>query len=196
MKFIKENSYDIVRLIINQVGIMIFSLVLYTSVGTFDDSLKDPLKIIVSVFSTLFYLSLIYNVTWEYGSKDKIRVESGKISDCKFKGLFMGLLANIGNFVLGILCVISCGLFMLIGADWLKASFSVFNIITRLVEAMYLGMVQGIFAFLPEASYISFLMQSVGFIVFPVLSVLVAHFGYLLGYRDKRIFSVPDKNKK
>ncbi len=196
MKFIKENSYDIVRLIINQVGIMIFSLVLYTSVGTFDDAIRDPLKIIVSVFSTLFYLSLIYNVTWEYGSKDKIRVDSGKIADCKYKGLFMGLLANIGNFVLGILCVLFCGLFMLTGANGLNVAFSVFNIITRFVEAMYLGMVQGIFSFLPEGSSMSFLLQSVGLTVFPVLSVSVAHFGYLLGYKDKRIFSIPNKNKK
>ncbi len=196
MKFVKENSYDIVRLFINQIGITIFSLVLYTSVSTFDKSISAPLKTLVSVFSTIFYLSLIYNVTWEYGSKDKIRIDAGKVTGSKYRGLFLGLCANAINFILGILCIISNGLFIATGADWLNTAFFVFNIIERFLESMYLGMVQGIFSALPDTSSVTFLLESVGFTIFPLLSVLVAHLGYMLGYNDKRIFSVNKKNTK
>ena len=192
MKFIKENSYDIVRLIINQIGIMIFSLVLYTSVSTFDDSISKPLSILVSVFSTIFYLALVYNVTWEYGSKDKIRIDAGKITCSKYKGLCLGLCANSVNFVLGFLCILFDGLYIAIGAEWLNTAFFIFNIITRFVLSTYLGMVQGIFSSLPDTS-ITFLYESVAFMLFPILSVLVAHAGYMLGYKDKRLFSLPKK---
>ena len=41
MKRIKDNSYDIVVLIINQIGISIFALVLYTSMGFIGESSKE-----------------------------------------------------------------------------------------------------------------------------------------------------------
>ena len=37
MKFFKENSYDIVKLFINQIGITIFSFMLYTAVAMIED---------------------------------------------------------------------------------------------------------------------------------------------------------------
>ena len=72
MKFLKENSYDILRLYINQIGITIFSLVLYFSVGMLDDKvLSLRLKIAISVFAMLFFFALLYTAAWDWGAKDK-----------------------------------------------------------------------------------------------------------------------------
>ena len=61
MKFFKENSYDIVKLFIYQMGITIFSLVLYTAASAVEDAaLKLKLRIILSVFATLFYFALSF----------------------------------------------------------------------------------------------------------------------------------------
>ena len=69
MKFLKENSYDIIRLIINQVGITIFAFVIYTAVGSV--KIESRLAVIllrvgISVFSALFYYALIYTVAWDW----------------------------------------------------------------------------------------------------------------------------------
>ena len=54
MKTFKENSYDIVRLYVNQLGIMIFSMLLYTAVGSFgDEKLSSALSIFVSVYRSI-----------------------------------------------------------------------------------------------------------------------------------------------
>ena len=56
MKFLKENSYDILRLYINQIGITIFSLVLYFSVSMLEDKVVSlRLKVAISVFAMLFF---------------------------------------------------------------------------------------------------------------------------------------------
>ena len=61
MKFFRENSYDIVKLFINQIGITIFSFMLYTAVAMIDnDSLFLKINVFVSVFAIAFYFSLLY----------------------------------------------------------------------------------------------------------------------------------------
>ena len=85
MKFFKENSYDIVKLLINQIGIAIFSMTLYFSIALIEDAnLKSTLNLLVSIFSTLFYYALIYTAAWEFGAKDKIRIDGGKMEKCSF----------------------------------------------------------------------------------------------------------------
>ena len=87
MKLFKENSYDIVRLYVNQLGIMIFSLLLYTAVGSFsNETLSFWLSVFVSVFSVAFYLVLVYYVVWEIGAKDKIRIDGGRMEKFNNKG--------------------------------------------------------------------------------------------------------------
>ena len=53
MKFFKENSYDVVRLFINQVGITIFSMIIYTAVGmvNIDSVARLGIKVAISVFA-------------------------------------------------------------------------------------------------------------------------------------------------
>ena len=84
MRFLKENSYDIVRLYINQIGMTIFSLVLYFSVTSLGDNpdsaaLYVKLKIGISIFAILFFFALLYTAAWDWGANDKIRIDSGKI---------------------------------------------------------------------------------------------------------------------
>ena len=65
MRFLKENSYDIVRLYINQIGITIFSLVLYFSITSLSNNpdggaLYLKVKIGISIFAILFFYALLY----------------------------------------------------------------------------------------------------------------------------------------
>ena len=106
MKFLKENGYDILRLYINQIGITIFSLILYFSVSSMEDKTLG-LKIAISVFAILFYFALLYTAAWDWGAKDKIRIDAGREKKRVYKGALMSFFANLINFILAGVCLIS-----------------------------------------------------------------------------------------
>lgn len=190
MKFIKQNSYDIVKLIINQIGITIFSLVLLFTANS--ANLSPVFKTIFSVFSTLFYFSLLYTVSWEFGAKDKIKIDAGRYNVTKAKGLFLGLAANGINIILGIISVVSVGCYMASSAQWLAEIFGVANLLMRFLLAMYVGIIQAITGSL--VGNVDFLWESVAYLVFPLIASLVVGFGYFMGAKDLRIFA-SNKNK-
>lgn len=197
MKFLKENSYDIIRLYINQIGIAIFSLVLYFSVGMLENAdISLRLKIFISVFAMLFYFSLLYTAAWDMGAKDKIRVDAGRMKENKFKGAFMSLLANLPNFIVAGICALTMGMFLLGGYEVAKTVSGIFNLILRMFCSMYLGIMQGIFISFNENAELYNFLQSIGFFVAPLLAVLSTHIGYLFGLNNKKIFSSSKTRKQ
>ena len=193
MKIFKENSYDIVRLYVNQLGIMIFSMLLYTAVGSLsNEKLSNALSVCVSVFSICFYLVLIYYVMWEIGAKDKIRIDGGRMEPCKQKGFVMGLIANIPNLVLGLLTVIFLAIYLVSKSDGIYSAFLIANTITRPHAAAYLGVIAAI---VPgntvgeSIDFTEFLIESILFVVLPLISTLVTHLAYYLGSNEKRILN-------
>ena len=200
MRFFKENSYDVVRLYINQFGITIFSLILYFS-GTVvaDESWKLTLYLLISIFSTLFFYALIYYTAWEFGGKDRIRIDAGRMEYNKNKGLYLGLLAGTPNLVFAILSILGKGIYMLSGAGFFDLLFSIPNILLRFTSAMYMGSMK--FFFNPIGAQdpdLMFLLQSIGFLLLTVLGAFVVHFGYRMGYKCRHltdIFKIGSKNK-
>ncbi len=197
MKFFKQNSYDIVKLFINQMGIMIFSMVLYTAVSIdgISDDLRLTLKILVSVFATLFYFSLIYTAAWDMGAKDIIKIEGGRAERVPFKGGILSLFANLPNFLLTIsaFIVILCSDATL--AEELTGAFAILNVIFRFIMSMYLGIIQGIFDFIPATSSLRYLYETLGFMLAPLLAVGVTELGYAFGMRNFRIFGFMSSKK-
>lgn len=200
MKFFKDNSYDIVKLYINQIGIAIFSLVLYTAIGFVDDtSLSLKIRIVMSALATLFYFALLYTVAWEYGAKDKIRIDSGKAKRIPAKGVWLSLAANIPNFILTVPAIISVAIYLGTGIEGFATAFAVFNLLMRFVLSMYLGMIQGVFAPFELETYTSYYLQSFGYLLLPLVAVFVTHIGYSFGEKNFRIsslFSSKDKAQK
>ena len=194
MGIFKEHSYDIVKLYINQIGITIFSMFLYTAVGTIEDSgLFSTLRIVVSVFSILFYFVLIYHIVWELGAKDKIRIDSGRYSAKPLKGGIIALYANIPNIVLALLAVIFCSLYLIFGIEWCGSAFAIIFLIVRFHAAMYMGLIQGVTPAAPGdgvdmAVYADALIESVWFILLPLVTVLFTQFTYWLGSKERKFF--------
>jgi hypothetical protein len=207
MKFLKENLDSVIKLLINQIGISIFSMFLYTAAGAIqsETGLSLTVKILVSVFSILFYFVLLYTAVWEIGAKDKIRIDSGRLEKKQSKGFLIGLFANVPNFFLTGIAIIMM-LFHLAGmGDAFYTVFGVLNAIFRLFISMYLGAIQGITdptnikATLDAQSFelkSIYLYDAIGFFIFPVLAVLVCHIAYSMGLKDKKIISTQKKNSK
>ena len=197
MKFLKENSYDIIRLIINQVGITIFSLVIYFSVGSIDiesELLNNLIRIFISVFSMLFYYSLIYTISWDWGAKDKIRIDAGRMKPDKIKGLKMALVANVPNFILSLTCIISLGIYCL-GAEWLNNFYGKVTLLNKLWLAIYQGIIHGVFSGFSQDPNQNIWLE-LTYLVIPAIAILVTHLGYTLGTKEKRIFGFLKRSKQ
>ncbi len=191
MKFFKQNSYDIIRLLINQIGITIFSLVLYTALGmvNLDDGTKLGLNVTLSVFSMLFYFSLLYTVAWDWGAKDKIRIDAGRMSPDKFKGAKMAIFANLPNFILTCICFTTFAIYLIFDSATVAYSISsVFNIFVRLLMSMYLGLLMGIFKPLSENLDMYYFAQAIGYFIVPWLAISATQLGYYFGTKEKKIF--------
>lgn len=197
MKFLKENSYDIVRLYINQIGITIFSLILYFAASMSEDEGTSLLiSLLISIFATGFYIVLIYSASWDYGAKDRIRVDAGRMKAIRHKGLYLALFANLPNFLLILLSLLGKGFYLLgLGAGF-ETLFVVSNLILRFCASSYLGILRGVFASLADAEDLYYLLQTVGYLALTVLPCLAAEIGYRLGFRNCRLFSETGKGKR
>ena len=91
-----------VKMFLNQFAISLFGLVL-----TIATSKRPTLRNLSSGFAILFYLFLLYVMTWEIGFKDKNSVDLGKKARRPLTGLGISLCANIPNFFFA--CAIALG---------------------------------------------------------------------------------------
>jgi len=195
MNFIKNNSYDITRLFINQIGITIFSLVLYLSTGFVEDTvLRGKLWLMVSIGATLFYFALLYCASWEFGAKDKIRIDSGKYKKVPMKGALMSLLANSLNIILALVSAICIGVYIntptLQGAESAVANAAgITSMLSHFISAMFIGIV-GLFKSIPVDEMTVNLLDSLGYLAMYLVTVGVTQLGYFMGERNYRISSL------
>lgn len=201
MKLLKTNFYDIIRLYIFQIGITIFSLFLYTAVGFVEDAVFfNRLRIAVSVFSMVFYFVLIYYMLWEMGAKDKIRIDGGRMEPMKGKGMLLCLFANIPNFIISFVSLLLIVVFLIGGSQGVWSGYVATYTINLFHESIYMGFIQGV---VPEVvssdpqfvDYTYYLVQSILFVVFPTLSILVGHFSYYLGSKEKKFLTLFSSKK-
>lgn len=174
INFIKEHSYTIVKMIINQIGLTFFGLVL-----AFATSTNETLLLLTSLFSICFYLFLLYTMTWEIGAKEKIRIDAGRAVKKPYTGLLISLCANAINLLMGlVLCVTK--LFIGIG-DTTSFAFTlnqIVNAVARFLEGMYLGV---IVLFSPYNPVI--------FLLIPLPAIAVCGFAYWVGLHDFKVTS-------
>lgn len=191
MKLLKQNSYEIVKLFINQLGITIFALVLYTGLS-FSANRETALTITLwlSIFATLFYLVLLYFAGWEYGAKDKIKVDSGKYTAQPFKGAILAIAANFINFLLAFVSIVFFVIHIAGGSAWFDTVARILNMLMRFISSMYHGMVQSIISSLPSADPTTYLVEAICFAALPLLAVFATQLGYTLGMKNIKISSV------
>ncbi len=104
MKFWKENSYEIVRLFVIQIGITIFSFIVSAAALSLSEQnfpeLKPYIYLGVGIFATLFQLFIVYTAMWEVGSKKRESIEHGRFTASPAHGFKIALWSNAVNFAL------------------------------------------------------------------------------------------------
>ena len=197
MRFIKENSYDIVKFFIYQIGLAVFSLTLAIPLEAAVEGEKNDaiVQLGVSILAIAFYFILVYTVSWDHGATDRIKIEGGKTTYDGLKGAKIALLANIPNFLVSALATVASLLFA-DGNAW-TGVLGVSLMILGLIESMYLGTAEMIASALPNPSTAFYLVKSLCFMLLPLIVVIAAHLGYVLGDKNVKIFGfLGNKSKK
>ncbi len=188
MTWLKTNSYTVVRLLLNQFGIAVMSIML---VAITQSPNQKHLMLLACVYATVFYLSLLYLAMWQEGAQDRIRVDAGRASPRRLQGLFLALAASIPNILIF--------LFMLVGylfgsAAWAQGMYGIAHTAAVLWEGMYTGIINFI---LPPATTAS---MSIGYLIAYAITLLptllVCTLGYLMGHSERRLFGFLSSHKK
>ncbi len=188
-EFLHDHSSIITKVLLNQFGAAFMGLMITAAAS------RTPwLMMCASCFAIFFYLFLLYNVIWEIGGQDRIRVDGGRAEYKPLTGVWVSLIANIPSIFLGILVVVGYifgskgGMF---AYEWAGNMYSVSKTLSMLWNAMYIGVIRTFSPYNPLA----YLLQ-----VLP--AVFVTGLGYYLGLRNRRIFGFigstknkSDKNK-
>ena len=187
MKFFKDNSYDIVKLYINNIGISIFSLMLYFAAGNIAKESASTFNLVISVFSIIFLMALVYCAGWDFGAKDRIHIDAKKMEMDKFKGLKLALLADIPNFVLAFLSLVFLAIALLSGLQGFQVAFTACYAFMRLTMSLYIGVAQSISSLFSLSLEWTAIIESILFILLPALVIASTSFGYRLGVANKRL---------
>ena len=195
MRFFRDHSDSIVKLYINQIGVAIFTMFLYTAAAAISvDGIASLLiKVGISAFSVLFYFALIYTVAWEIGAQDKIRVDAGRMEENKIKGFKLGIYANMPNFIFVGIAFLLIAVYILSGVEALFTVFGILNALFRIFVSMYLGIIQGLTDSL--GGNLDFAVETALYLFFALVASLITYLSYLMGLKDKRLFPTTPKKK-
>ena len=190
--FLKKNSDMIIKLIVHQFGLTVFGFLLYSAASV---SGNRALVIGFSIFSVAFYLFLVYNLAWENGSKDKIRIDAGRLERDNFKGLKADLIAQIPNLIIAFVSLIAyicinraivseAGQF--VTPVWAVNTHAICQLIGFYINAMYLGIFD----------YFDLVTLPFSLLLLTVPTLLTCALGYYFGTKEKYgILTTPPKKR-
>ncbi len=170
--FLADHSYDMVKLMLNQIAIAIFGFSLVLASGKNDN---EALRLWSSIGSIVFYLFLVYVTSWDIGYRDHASVKFGTQPYRPYQGFLIGLCANAVNYLLAILIALAA----IPGAPGALTSVGgVAQAITIFVEGMYSGVL--------TVEVGGTLLNRLWFVYFltPLPGILMTGIAYICGVKD------------
>lgn len=172
LNIFREHASPIRRMTAYQFGAAFLGFALQLAIP---DTSKT-LLLWTSIFSVLFWVYLNHTVLWEEGAKNRIRIDAGRAKYDPQTGLWIGIAASLPNIILGVLAAITYFLGSLDGPfawEWASNINAFVNIIARIWQAMYLG----ILAYIDPSNHYLLLLT-------PVPIILFAWFSYFTGLKQ------------
>ena len=185
MRFFKENSYEIVRLFLNQIALAVFGIVLFSATLMAGDGQYTYLTLLASIGSVLFYLYILFATLRDLGAKDKIRIEGTGKDEDKNWGLKVALYAQIPNLVVIFLMFLGWFLAYVCGAASFGLNlFSICYVIIGFLQACFKGIQGSIVSSLAGGTQC--FLCSLIYLLSTIPVILVCLYSYRLGLSDKR----------
>ena len=174
--FLNNYSYSAIKMFVNQFAISIFGAMLSmaTTAGN-----NNTLSIVVSCLAILFYLFLIYTLTWEIGAKDRISVDIGKKKKNIHTGLLVSALAAIPNLIIAI--VYSIGYPFMSEYTWAGNMCTVVRLVSILLQGMYLGLTSSV-----SIGGVTLNFYPITYFAVMLPAMLTSWLAYSLGFKNKK----------
>ena len=188
LRFLKENDnmHRIARVMVNQVGMMIFATVITMTAASWqEEALRQPMALVASIFSIVFYLFLVFYAMREEGSRDSVKIAGGRLEYKPAYGLKIGLCATAPNYIFVLLMLL--GLIIGLKTDAEGALLNVGGggiwaagyMVIQLLQSMYSGVLKALFAVAGLET--SMVAATVAYLVTPLIAPLAAYAGYVFG---------------
>ncbi len=178
-RFFLTYSYDMVKMFLNQFATAIFGFALVLAAGAANNVV---LRNVSSVFAILFYMFLLYTMTWEIGFRNRVSAESGRIKKNFFTGTLISLCANVPNFVFAIFITLA----MFLNVSAISSVGAVCSFLALTLEGMYTGILAVHVAGVALNSY-----WFIYFII-PLPAIIVSTVAYNMGINDVKFTKIFD----
>ena len=186
--FLKENMYRIMRVLVNQVGIMIFAVIMTLTAGVMQEDLRPSMTLVASLFSIGFYLFLVFYTMREEGSRDSVKIEGGRLAYRPGYGFKVGLCATAPNYVFAFLMLLGLVLGVSVDAEGAlvesagRGVWTVGYSIISMIQSMYTGVLKILFA--DFSAFASIVGATVAYLITPLFAPVAAGLGYMYGCRN------------
>jgi len=185
MKFLKENSSTIIRLIITHIGMSVFGLVIFLATN----QQGDNFMLLASLFALVFFAVITYTTMWEYGSKDKPAIDAGRLAFKPQNAFFAALVAEAVGIIL--ILVYLCSSFFAEINETAKQIYAISYLLLYVVESCASGFMLFFYHLFENA-----VINSLCIFVCPVLVCLSSVMGYTFGAKGVHIIPQKATNKK
>ena len=169
-QFFVRYSYDAVKMFVDQMALSLFGLSL--AVATVKNN--KTLMLLTSIGAVIFYVFILYGVSWKMGDEDRKRIRRGEDGGQAYTGTLVSILAKSLNFIMAILIAIG------IWAN-IENLYSIPKMITLLTQGMY----QGILTYIPVGmegeTVLNLYTQWWIYFLLPIPAMLTSTIGYLMG---------------
>ena len=181
LQFYKDNMKLVHKFVLNQVAIGLFGFMVVFVMSSFGFAAEMA----ATVFSTLFFLSLLYDNAWDEGARDKNRISNGRMEFKPFLGAKIALMAYIPTFVLLFFSLVN-GILELFGITFMNGVCLVTNaIVLFFSHGMYLGF-SSWYNTLLGTGYSSIFL-TLFFFALMIPAIFAYTLGYYLGAKDLQI---------
>ena len=178
-EFFKYYSYSIVRIFVDQIAIALFAVAVALALA----NKSMPMTVASSIFSIVFFLFMVAELSFRQGAADKEKTDLGRFKRNDLTGLYIGLIANVPNFVI----TLGFNVFYFIEAT--RGSVSgVFGLIIKLICGEYLGLLSFDVGSMKLSSF-----PPVYFLVM-IPCILAAWLGYYLGVSGRIVIKPTKKD--
>ncbi|MBQ8440555.1 MAG: hypothetical protein IJX19_07835 [Clostridia bacterium] len=172
--FFQKHSYSMIKMFLNQFATAVFGFVLVMAAGY---AKNVALRNITSVCSIIFYLFLLYTMTWDIGFADRVSVMSGKQKRNLFTGSLISLCANIPNLIFALFITLAS----LLNVELLSSIAARCTGAALLLEGMYTGLLANSVGGAPLNSH--WFM----YFVITLPAIITCGIAYLAGLYDKKM---------
>lgn len=169
--FLKDHSYDMLKMFLNQFATAIFGFSLAIAASKAENI---TLRNITSIGAIIFYMFLLYSMTWELGFKDRVAVSHGLKRNIPYKGALISLCANSINLIFALFIMLAT----LIPVEFLGNIGAFCKGAAVVLEGMYSGLLSNTVGGVALHSY--WFM----YFIIPLPAILICGLAYFLGLKD------------